>query len=143
MVQKLQRACLRNQVKIEAASKYSTVDTLKQQYWLVPAKYKRIIYIHRVGRTARAGRSGVAISLVNQYELGWYKKKLPEFDAQEEEEVLLLSERVSEAKRISVQKIKEGGRNKRRRGGEDDNEEIQKFAGSNKNGKLSKKTKRK
>jgi ATP-dependent RNA helicase DDX47/RRP3 len=25
-----------------------------------------------VGRTARAGRSGVAISLVNQYELEWY-----------------------------------------------------------------------
>ncbi|KAL3508254.1 hypothetical protein ACH5RR_027655 [Cinchona calisaya] len=29
-------------------------------------------YIHQVGRTARAGRSGVAISLVNQYELEWY-----------------------------------------------------------------------
>ncbi|KAI3698796.1 hypothetical protein L2E82_42624 [Cichorium intybus] len=29
-VQKLQRACLRNPVKIEAASKYSTVDTLNQ-----------------------------------------------------------------------------------------------------------------
>ncbi|KAL8235472.1 hypothetical protein R6Q59_021572 [Mikania micrantha] len=164
-VQKLQRACLRNPVKIEAASKYSTVDTLKQQYRFVPAKYKNCYlvyvlieksgstsmvftrtceatrhlalmlrnlglraipisgqmtqakrlgalnkfkagecnilvctdvasrgldipsvdmvinydiptnskdYIHRVGRTARAGRSGVAISLVNQYELEWY-----------------------------------------------------------------------
>ncbi|KAI3921792.1 hypothetical protein MKX01_005481 [Papaver californicum] len=39
-VKKLQRACLRNPVKIEAASKYSTVDTLKQQYRFVPAKYK-------------------------------------------------------------------------------------------------------
>jgi ATP-dependent RNA helicase DDX47/RRP3 len=27
-----------------------------------------------VGRTARAGRSGVAISLLNQYEVGWFKK---------------------------------------------------------------------
>ncbi|VVB09865.1 unnamed protein product [Arabis nemorensis] len=142
-VRKLQRACLRNPVKIEAASKYSTVDTLKQQYMFVPKKYKvpcihhkslvdtlmlrrlgfRAIpisgqmtqskrlgalnkfksgecnilvctdvasreldipsvdvvinhdipanpkdYIHRVGRTARAGRSGVAISLMSQYE---------------------------------------------------------------------------
>ncbi|XP_010557172.1 PREDICTED: DEAD-box ATP-dependent RNA helicase 10 isoform X2 [Tarenaya hassleriana] len=163
-VRKLQRACLRNPVKIEADSKYSTVETLKQQYRFVPAKYKdcylvymlseisgstsmvftrtcdstrflalmlrnlgfRAIpisgqmtqskrlgalnkfkagecnilvctdvasrgldipsvdavinydipmnskdYIHRVGRTARAGRSGVAISLLNQYELEW------------------------------------------------------------------------
>ena len=29
-------------------------------------------YKHRVGRTARAGRSGVAISLVNQYEVEWF-----------------------------------------------------------------------
>ncbi|KAK6944813.1 DEAD/DEAH box helicase domain, partial [Dillenia turbinata] len=194
-VHKLQRACLRNPVKIEAASKYSTVDTLKQQYRLVPAKYKDCYltyilsemsgstsmvftrtceatcllalilrnlglkgipisvketcalnkfkagecnilictdvaskgldipsvdvvinydipmnskdYIHRVGRTARAGRSGLAISLVNQYEVEWYMqiekligKKLPEFPAQEEE-VLLLLEQVREAKRIS------------------------------------------
>lgn len=34
--------------------------------------YESQDYIHRVGRTARAGRSGVAISLVNQYELEWY-----------------------------------------------------------------------
>ncbi|KAK1363613.1 DEAD-box ATP-dependent RNA helicase 10 [Heracleum sosnowskyi] len=106
-------------------------------------------YIHRVGRTARAGRSGVAISLVNQYELEWYLqiekligKKLPEFEAQEEE-VYLLSERVSEAKRISIHKIKEEGGNKRRRSGDDGEEEIQKYIGSNKNGKSSKKTNRK
>uniref|UniRef100_A0A2P2KSJ1 Uncharacterized protein MANES_13G099900 n=1 Tax=Rhizophora mucronata TaxID=61149 RepID=A0A2P2KSJ1_RHIMU len=46
-VRKLQRACLRNPVKIEAASKYSTVDTLKQQYCFLPAKFKDcyLVYI--------------------------------------------------------------------------------------------------
>ncbi|CAA0840885.1 DEAD-box ATP-dependent RNA helicase 10 [Striga hermonthica] len=248
-VKKLQRACLKNPVKIEAASKYSTVDTLKQQYCFVPAKYKdcylvyiltemldrtsmvftrtcdattllahilrtlgfaaipinghmtqskrlgalnrfksgdcKILictdvasrgldipsvdmvinydiptnskdYIHRVGRTARAGRSGVAISIVNQYELEWYLqiekligKKLPEYPAQEEE-VLLLLERVQEAKRIAQMAIKEGGGKKRRKGdgGDDDGEdEIKKYLGVNKGkgkgkGKSSKKAKR-
>uniref|UniRef100_A0A2P2KSI3 Helicase C-terminal domain-containing protein n=1 Tax=Rhizophora mucronata TaxID=61149 RepID=A0A2P2KSI3_RHIMU len=91
-------------------------------------------YIHRVGRTARAGRSGVAISLVNQYELEWYLqiekligKKLPEFPAQEEE-VLLLLERVSEAKRIAHMKIKETG-GKKRKGGGDGEEDMEKYLG--------------
>lgn len=237
-VKKLQRACLKNPVKIEAASKYSTVDTLKQQYRFVPAKHKECYlvyiltefsgstsmvftrtcdattllahvlrnlgfraipinghmtqskrlgalnkfkagecnilictdvasrgldipsvdmvinydiptnskdYIHRVGRTARAGRSGVAIAIVNQYELEWYLqiekligKKLPEYPAQEEE-VLLLLERVAEAKRISQMKIKEAGGKKRRRGEEDDDEEdLTKYLNHNK-GKSSKK----
>jgi len=39
-VAKLQRACLINPVKVEVAQKYSTVDTLRQQYLFVPAKYK-------------------------------------------------------------------------------------------------------
>ena len=39
-VAKLQRACLQNPVKVEVAGKYSTVDTLRQQYMFVPAKYK-------------------------------------------------------------------------------------------------------
>ncbi|XP_019192520.1 PREDICTED: DEAD-box ATP-dependent RNA helicase 10 [Ipomoea nil] len=239
-VKKLQRACLRNPVKIEAASKYSTVDTLKQQYRFIPAKYKdcylvyiltemsgstsmvftrtcdatRLLalmlrnlglraipisgqmsqgkrlgalnqfkagesnilictdvasrgldipsvdmvinydiptnskdYIHRVGRTARAGRSGVAISLVNQYELQWYLqiekligKKLPDYPAPEEE-VLLFLDRVTEAKRISHTKIKETGGKKKRRG--DDEDDIDGYLGR-KNGKSSnKKAKRK
>ncbi|XP_022157139.1 DEAD-box ATP-dependent RNA helicase 10-like [Momordica charantia] len=253
-VRKLQRACLRNPVKIEAATKYSTVDTLKQKYCFIPAKYKecylvyiltemsgctsmvftrtcdatRLLslvlrnlglraipisgqmtqakrlgalnkfkagecnvlictdvasrgldipsvdmvinydipsnskdYIHRVGRTARAGRSGVAISLVNQYELEWYiqiekliGKKLPQFSAQEEE-VLMLLERVTEAKRISLMKVKETGGKKRRRGGGDNDDynedHVENYlrlkTGKNgkmfQNGKMSKKSKRK
>lgn len=39
-VAKLQRACLMDPVKVEVAQKYSTVDTLRQQYLFVPAKYK-------------------------------------------------------------------------------------------------------
>ncbi|XP_020591812.1 DEAD-box ATP-dependent RNA helicase 10-like [Phalaenopsis equestris] len=241
-VGKLQRACLKNPVKIEASSKYSTVDTLKQQFRMVPAKYKdcylvyiltemsrstsmvftrtcdstRLLalllrnlglkaipisgqmsqtkrlgalnkfkagdcnilictdvasrgldiptvdlvinydipsnskdYIHRVGRTARAGRSGSAISLVNQYEVEWYiqieqliGKKLPEYLA-EEPEVLLFLERVSDAKRISQMKIKESaGNKKRRKGGDDDDGEAESYAFNTKNGKISKKGKR-
>ena len=39
-VAKLQRACLRDPVKVEVAQKYSTVDTLRQQYLFIPAKHK-------------------------------------------------------------------------------------------------------
>ncbi|XP_010418319.1 PREDICTED: DEAD-box ATP-dependent RNA helicase 10-like [Camelina sativa] len=236
-VRKLQRACLRNPVKIEAASKYSTVDTLKQWYLFVPGQYKdcylvyilsempestsmiftrtcdgtrflalmlrslgfRAIpisgqmtqskrlgalnkfkarecnilvctdvasrgldipsvdvvinydiptnskdYIHRVGRTARAGRSGVGISLVTQYQIEWYTqiekligKELPKYPA-EEGEVLSLLERLQEAKRLSAMDMKESGGWKKRRGEND--EESERFLGGNRGGKYKKKS---
>ena len=39
-VQKLQRACLTDPVRVEVSNKYSTVSTLRQEYLFVPAKHK-------------------------------------------------------------------------------------------------------
>ncbi|KAL1187675.1 DEAD-box ATP-dependent RNA helicase 10 [Cardamine amara subsp. amara] len=103
-------------------------------------------YIHRVGRTARAGRSGVGISLVGQYELEWYLqiekllgKKLPEYSA-ERYEVMSLWERVAEALKLSHMMIKRSGGRKKRRG--EDDEESERFLGGHKDKKSSKKFKR-
>jgi len=205
-VAKLQRACLQNPVKVEVASKYSTVDTLRQEYLFIPAKYKdcylayilsemegatmmmftrtcestrkislmlrnlgfgavpihgqmsqpkrlaalnkfksgeRSIlvatdvasrgldipsvdavvnydvpmnskdYVHRVGRTARAGRSGRAVTFVTQYDVEMYQKieqligkKLEEYQT-EQESVLIMLERVNEAQRMATLQMKE------------------------------------
>lgn len=39
-VQKLQRASLKNPVKVEVSTKYTTVDALKQHYLFIPLKHK-------------------------------------------------------------------------------------------------------
>jgi ATP-dependent RNA helicase DDX47/RRP3 len=231
-VQKLQRACLKDPVKVEVSTKFQTPKTLLQSYLFIPAKYKdcyltylinefagqsilvfgatcnnvqrlalmlrnlgfpaiclhgqmtqpkrlgalhkftsgsRSIlictdvaargldipsvdlvinfdlpghgkdYIHRAGRTARAGRSGRAIAMVTQYDVEVYQrlegllgKKLPEYKL-DEETVLVLLERVSEAQRLATRELKEqlaaskgnGGRRKRRglKGGDDDGDD--------------------
>lgn len=88
-------------------------------------------YIHRVGRTARAGRYGKSITFVSQYDVEMYQKiehligkKLPLYDTVEQE-VMILLERVVEAERLAriEQNELEDKSNKRKRMSDDDDDE--------------------
>ncbi|KAG8711263.1 ribosomal RNA processing protein [Ceratobasidium sp. 395] len=80
-------------------------------------------YIHRVGRTARAGRAGKSITLVTQYDVellqrieGVIGKKMMDYGV-DKAEVMLLKERVGEAQRLAIQELKEAGGAAGTRGG--------------------------
>lgn len=79
-------------------------------------------YVHRVGRTARAGKSGKAISFVTQYDVEiWLRtetalgKKIEE-EVVPKDEAMVLAERVGEAQRVAVKEMKEIHDKRGRRG---------------------------
>jgi ATP-dependent RNA helicase DDX47/RRP3 len=85
-------------------------------------------YIHRVGRTARAGRSGKSITLVTQYDVELIQRieavigKKMDLWPTDKEEVALLRERAEEAGRLAAAELRDqvaqGGRKRKKdRGG--------------------------
>ncbi|KAI9446517.1 DEAD-domain-containing protein [Lactarius indigo] len=72
-------------------------------------------YIHRVGRTARAGRAGKSITLVTQYDVELIQRieavtgKKMDLWPTDKEEIALLRERVEEAGRLAATELREEG----------------------------------
>jgi len=87
-------------------------------------------YIHRVGRTARAGRAGKSITLVTQYDVELVQRieavtgKKMDLWPTDKEEIALLRERVEEAGRLAATELREegakSGHRKRRKGDQGD-----------------------
>ena len=86
-------------------------------------------YIHRVGRTARAGRAGKAITIATQYDVELVQRieavigKKLELWPTNKEEMMLMRERVDDAGRLAAAEMRDqqkDKRHKRKRGGDDD-----------------------
>lgn len=79
-------------------------------------------YVHRVGRTARAGKSGHAISMVSQYDVEvWMRieralgRKVEQYQGVGKDEALALSDSVGEAQRVAVRGLKDEASKKERK----------------------------
>lgn len=51
-VRKLQRACLKDPVKVEVSTKYQTVEKLQQYYIFIPVKFKDVYLVHILNELA-------------------------------------------------------------------------------------------
>jgi len=100
-------------------------------------------YIHRVGRTARAGNSGNSLIFITQYDVEMFQKiehfiekKLEEYKV-DEKAVMSLYERILEAIRFANQELKEVTKKLSKRGvietNDDQNEENGQFENFTKN----------
>lgn len=96
-------------------------------------------YVHRVGRTARAGRFGKSMTLVTQYDVEMYQQiehlineKMPLYPTVEQE-VMVLLERVSEAERLARLELNEmegQGKRSRDNGRDEDDDDDDGDAGN-------------
>lgn len=81
-------------------------------------------YVHRVGRTARAGKSGVAMSLVTQYDAElWLRiehalgKKVADHDYDAEKaEAMVFADSVGEAQKVATMEMKDLHENRGKKG---------------------------